>query len=401
MMIARMKMFAMACGIALSAILSIAQSQQMLDSSEFDYQYGGTDIFDGEEFVNDWSLAGDANAGELIDGVIVEINERGNLVLTQTPDNRNAWIQQDSELSPWEESGGLSWTVEVRAHLIGTEPDGDPVNNGFNIWAADGIQRVVATIQEDSFQSFGRPGEIFSEDTNDDGFHTFRITYDVDEDLYFFYRDGILVSEDGVFAQALTGNNRLIIGDCCTAANDLNPFLFEQLEIEYVRFDLDGAYEPLPPTVLPGDFNGDGLLDLNDINALAQQSAGGQNDPAYDLNSDNMVNAGDIAIWVQELKGTWLGDANLDGEFNSGDLVGVFTAGKYEVDEAANWEQGDWTGDQRFNSSDLVAAFSDGGYEAGPRAAVSAGISAVPEPAGALLGTLAMLALLKISRRVR
>ena len=72
-------------------------------------------------------------------------------------------------------------------------------------------------------------------------------------------------------------------------------------------------------------------------------------------------------MWIHELKGTWIGDANLDGEFNSGDFVQVFAAGKYETGDFAGWEEGDFTGDWQFNGSDLVDAFVDGGYEIGPR----------------------------------
>ncbi|MCA9166252.1 MAG: hypothetical protein KDB23_01230 [Planctomycetales bacterium] len=56
------------------------------------------------------------------------------------------------------------------------------------------------------------------------------------------------------------------------------------------------------------------------------------------------------------------GDANLDGVFDSGDLVQVFQAGKYHIDADATWAQGDWDNNQRFDSGDLVAAFQTGRY---------------------------------------
>lgn len=59
------------------------------------------------------------------------------------------------------------------------------------------------------------------------------------------------------------------------------------------------------------------------------------------------------------------GDANLDGHFNSSDLVAVFQAGKYETMQPATWAEGDWNGDGVFDSGDLVAAFQDGCYEDG------------------------------------
>jgi hypothetical protein len=130
-----------------------------------------------------------------------------------------------------------------------------------------------------------------------------------------------------------------------------------------------------------GDFNGSGALDAADIDDLTAQSAGGQNPAAYDLNSDALVNDGDVGVWVRDLYNTWIGDANLDGEFNSSDLVTVLSSGTYEADVNSVWSTGDFNGDGRTNSGDLVAALSDGGYEAGPRAAVAA----VPEPAGGML----------------
>ncbi|MFC1758030.1 hypothetical protein ACFL2H_04585 [Planctomycetota bacterium] len=59
---------------------------------------------------------------------------------------------------------------------------------------------------------------------------------------------------------------------------------------------------------------------------------------------------------------TSFGDANLDGVFDSADLVLVFQAGVYEDSAAANWAQGDWSGDGKFDTQDLVLAFRDGRY---------------------------------------
>ena len=389
--------------IAFSCILFLATATasvaaQELDSAEFDFKYSASDIFDGANFLNDWSVAGDTNAGDLLDGASIEINERNNIVMKQTPDNRNFWLQQDTEDSPWEDGvdgGEISWTVEVRAHLIGTELENDEVNNGFMIWGADGLQRGIATIQEDSIQSFGRPGEILDEQDNDDGFHTYRMTYDADEDLYFMYRDGVLTGEDGFAAQAFMGNNRLIVGDCCTNANDLTPFIFEELEIEYIRYDLDGAFAPAANEAIVGDFDDSGVLDIADINLLVAESASGANNAAFDLTEDGNVNADDVNAWVKDLKNTWIGDSDLNGEFNSGDFVAIFGAGKFEQDVDANWSEGDWTGDLRFDSSDLVAAFTDGGFELGPRDA----INQVPEPAGCMLIALGLFAFCVRTRR--
>jgi hypothetical protein len=127
-----------------------------------------------------------------------------------------------------------------------------------------------------------------------------------------------------------------------------------------------------------GDFNGNGLLDAADIDALHARIAAGDNNSTYDLNADGLVNSIDRRVWLVDLKKTYVGDANLDGVFSSADFVAVFQAGQYEdaVPKNSGWSTGDWDGDQEFGSADFVAAFQDGGFEIGPRAAVSA----VPEP---------------------
>jgi hypothetical protein len=156
-----------------------------------------------------------------------------------------------------------------------------------------------------------------------------------------------------------------------------------------INFDLGGG--------LVGDFDSNGLLNAADIDDLTGQSAGATNPAEYDLNNDALVNEADINTWVKDVFGSWVGDADLNGEFNSSDLIVVLASGTYESDVASVWSTGDFNGDGRTNSSDLVAALADGGYEVGPRAAVMA----VPEPAcNLLMGIFAAIALMK-SRRSR
>lgn len=126
-----------------------------------------------------------------------------------------------------------------------------------------------------------------------------------------------------------------------------------------------------------GDFNDDGVLNVIDIELLAEQSALGTNDAAFDITDDGMVDGTDVHRWITELANSWIGDANVDGEFNSGDFVQVFTGGKFELNVTATWSEGDWNADGQFDSGDFVAAFTDGGFESGPRVSK---LNRVPEP---------------------
>lgn len=68
--------------------------------------------------------------------------------------------------------------------------------------------------------------------------------------------------------------------------------------------------------------------------------------------------------------GPIIGDANLDGVFNSTDLVLVWQAGEYEdtIPGNSTWAEGDWNGDGDFNTSDIIKAFQCGSYVNGAAA---------------------------------
>jgi hypothetical protein len=159
----------------------------------------------------------------------------------------------------------------------------------------------------------------------------------------------------------------------------------------------DGYLVYLDPLVMGilGDLNLNGKLESLDINILNREILAGFDPVSCDLNGDQRVDAEDRLVWVHDLANTYFGDANLDGEFNSTDLVFVFGAGEYEdnIDRNSTWSTGDWTGDGEFTTSDLVLAFQDGGYE-GPRQA----IRAVPEPNAWLLLVLGMTGAMSLPR---
>lgn len=100
---------------------------------------------------------------------------------------------------------------------------------------------------------------------------------------------------------------------------------------------------------VPGDFNADKTLTVEDVDLLLSEI--GEPDPRgwFDLTEDERVNLDDRTAWV-ELRGTYIGDANLDGQVNATDLNAL--ALNWLADDATSWGQGDFNGDGHVNAMD-------------------------------------------------
>ena len=111
-----------------------------------------------------------------------------------------------------------------------------------------------------------------------------------------------------------------------------------------------------------GDLDGNGQIGADDLNHLCEDMS--LNRPSIDLNRDGRANRLDLEFMVADLLGTHFGDANLDGTFNSADMVFTMLANLYEDGIANNaaWTTGDWNCDGDFDSEDIVEVFRRGGY---------------------------------------
>ena len=120
---------------------------------------------------------------------------------------------------------------------------------------------------------------------------------------------------------------------------------------------------------LRGDFDGDGQVNIADVDLLCSRILSGNDNPRFDLTGDGTIDRGDLDELVSNILGTTVGDANLNGIFNSSDMVQVFQVGEYEdgIPGNSTWAEGDWNCDGEFNSSDMVVAFQRGGYVAASR----------------------------------
>jgi hypothetical protein len=115
------------------------------------------------------------------------------------------------------------------------------------------------------------------------------------------------------------------------------------------------AGTPSPGTAefgdLPGDFTGDGVVDAADINVLFGAISSGNMAAEFDLNDSGVVDQEDVKFLVENIIGTSLGDANLDGKIDAMDLnqVGI----NWRRMDGAGWEAGDFTGDGTVDAMDL------------------------------------------------
>lgn len=294
-----------------------------------------------------------------------------------------AWIKPDQFDSknrilgsaPWEANSGWGWGTirdELEMTTWGVKDYDQPVPLELDEWAH------VAIVLDEEFESFfyhngELVGSVFHPTEGGPTINDFYIGYAaVSAEHFSGYLDEVAVFEGSLTEEQI--NNAMSLG----------------------VLNYDGG-DPTDPC----DFDGDGSLGEGDINILSAAIATGSTDLKYDVNSDSVVSVADLNYLVTDPSklNTWIGDANLDNEFNSSDLVAVFTTGKYEVVADATWGEGDWNADQRFNSGDLVAAFTDGGYEQGARG--NDAVAVVPEPSslGLLLSAIAMAALSTRRRR--
>ncbi|MEO0586343.1 MAG: family 16 glycosylhydrolase [Planctomycetota bacterium] len=144
---------------------------------------------------------------------------------------------------------------------------------------------------------------------------------------------------------------------------------------------LDGT-SLIANAALLGDVNGDGAIDVADVDALIANFG----DPAYDLTDDGTTDDADLDALLGDILNTTRGDANLDGSVDTADLAVL--AGNFG-NAVSSWADADFNGDGSVDTSDL--AVLAGQFGASP--AISAATAAVPEPASAACLGLAGLAL--------
>ena len=190
-----------------------------------------------------------------------------------------------------------------------------------------------------------------------------------------------------------------------------------RLKFDIEAWRVSGANREAEFQVILEADTGDGFEQVADLGEFSTgptlqrtSNPGNGNDPAYRASQDTGPINVDIPVGAT-LRTRWIGtsnsqsvvfgldnvsmqfaspgDVNVDGLFDSADLVEVFQVNEYEDGIAGNstWTDGDWNGDGEFDSGDLVVAFQDGNYEAGQRLATVT----VPEPKSIVMLILGLL----------
>jgi hypothetical protein len=141
-----------------------------------------------------------------------------------------------------------------------------------------------------------------------------------------------------------------------------------------------------------GDFDGNGVLDADDIDLLYAQIPGGVGpvDPRFDLVPDGTIDQQDVDWLVHDIMGREYGDTNLDGRIDLSDynmMVGNFDPLGANPD--AGWSRGDFNGDGKIDLSDyvtLASNFNPLGYEPAAAAVGRTSGGQGPEPAAEVGG---------------
>lgn len=151
--------------------------------------------------------------------------------------------------------------------------------------------------------------------------------------------------------------------------------------------DFDALLNPV--TTLAGDFDDDGWLTIVDIDLLSSEVLAGTNQTSFDLTEDSIVDDADRRAWVEDLAGTFFGDADLDGNVQFFDFLALSNS----FGRPGGWAQGDFDGNGEVAFTDFLILSDNFGNS------VEAAAS-VPEPATRLM-TFPLLLLLFASRRHR
>ena len=114
--------------------------------------------------------------------------------------------------------------------------------------------------------------------------------------------------------------------------------------------DLLQTYFQVIPTAIPGDFNGDAIVNAEDIDLLCAEVISGTNATEFDLTGDGSVDTADMDEMILNVVGTLYGDANLDFVVDASDF-NLWNASKFT--SGSGWADGNFNCDTVVDASDF------------------------------------------------
>jgi hypothetical protein len=161
----------------------------------------------------------------------------------------------------------------------------------------------------------------------------------------------------------------------------------------YVPLFLDvaspGHVEGLTSNEVRGDFDGDDLVGVSDIDLLCNAMAGNTSS-LFDLTGDEVMNQDDLVAFL-EIAGTIAGDTDLNRQVNFTDFLKL--SANFGAAEGVSWSGGDFDCNGAVGFPDFLTLSAHFG------AATSvAATAAVPEPNGLVLIVMTGLMLLRMIR---
>lgn len=124
--------------------------------------------------------------------------------------------------------------------------------------------------------------------------------------------------------------------------------------------DIDGSPGSDGSTVVAqGDFNGDGSVDVVDVDILANAIVTMSEDTRFDLNQDGVVDVDDQQFLVVDLLETRAGDTNIDGFVDFPDFLAL--SGNFGQNDRA-WSDGDFDANGVVDFSDFLLLSANFGF---------------------------------------
>ena len=306
-------------------------------------------------------------------GPAVTVDQMGNVYvsankfISDDPDDPHNpdW---DSILNKYDASGTLLWTREFgtdreeRTDGISTDRFGNIFLTGRTAGSLDGANN-------------GGSADVFIRKYNADGALEWAQQFGTPE-----WDVGYDLSSDGLGNVYVSGTTRGSLGALNAGSRDV-----------FVAKFTTGLPEPV------ADFDNNGDVNVNDVDALVDEIVKYTYDFGFDLNGDAIINIEDLNQWRSDaatangFADPYLpGDANLDGSVDAADLNHLAPSWLQDV---ARWSAGDFTADGRVNAADLneLAANWQG------RVNATEANQSVPEPSSIVLLLLVLLGFVRFA----